>query len=126
MAELLAALMKKGGGSGESDFLDENQYLKATGDSSTQQTIATYELNETLQGLGGSHNYLIIANVKGHTTAIVHNDSIYDGIFGVANGNITQILFHAEVGTHTIDITQQDFLIFISQGYTNRYVKIVE
>lgn len=131
MSESLMALMKKGGGSGESDFLGENQYIRMTGDLASGQlvnaVIANYSVGEEIKGTFGTHNQGFIINVKGHTSAEITTGSRYDGVFGYANGVITTLLSattQSAGGTFNIDILSTDYLIIIASSYSGRTIVI--
>lgn len=133
MAELLAALMKKGGGNGGSDFLGDNQYMRMTGDfaavSQGQENaiIDNYSVGDEITGTFGGHNQAFIINVKGHTSAEITTGSRYDGVFGYANGVITTLLSattQTAMGTFNIDISSVDYLIFVAASYSGRTIII--
>lgn len=133
MAELLAALMKKGGGNGGSDFLGDNQYMHMTGDiaavaqGQTNAEIYNYSVGDEIRGTFGGHTQGFIINVKGHTSAEITTGSRYDGAFGYANGVITTFLSgttQTAAGTFNIDISSVDYLILIASGYSGRTIII--
>lgn len=131
MSETLMALMKKGGGSGESDFLGDNQYMRMTGDIAasyqTNAEIYNYSIGDEIKGTFGGHTQGFIINVKGHTSAEITTGSRYDGAFGYANGVITTFLSgttQTATGTFNIDISSVDYLIFIASGYSGRTIVI--
>lgn len=133
MSETLMALMKKGGGSSESDFLGDNQYMRMTGDiattsqGQTNAEIYNYSVGDEIKGTFGGHNQAFIINVKGHTSAEITTGSRYDGAFGYANGVITTLVSattQSAVGTFNIDISSIDYLIFIASSYSGRTIVI--
>lgn len=131
MSETLMALMKKGGGSGESDFLGDNQYMRMTGDIAnapqTNAEIYNYSVGDEIKGTFGGHTQGFIVNVKGHTSAQITTGSRYDGVFGYANGVITTFISattQSATGTFNIDISSADYLIFIASGYSGRTIVI--
>lgn len=133
MSETLMALMKKGGGSGGSDFLGDNQYIRMTGDvaaaaqGQTNAEIYSYSVGDEIKGTFGGHDQGFIINVKGHTSAEITTGSRYDGAFGYANGVITTLLSattQSATGTFNIDISSVDYLIFITSGYSGRKIVI--
>lgn len=133
MSETLMALMKKGGGSGESDFLGDNQYMRMTGDiattsqGQTNAEIYNYSVGDEIKGTFGGHNQGFIINVNGHTSAEITTGSRYDGAFGYANGVITTLLSgttQTATGTFNVDISSADYLIFIASSYSGRKIVI--
>lgn len=133
MSETLMALMKKGGGSGESDFLGDNQYMRMTGDiavasqGQTNAEIYSYSVGDEIKGTFGGHNQCFIVNVKGHSNAEVTTGSRYDGAFLYANGVITTAISattQTATGTYNIDISSADYLIFVASSYSGRTIVI--
>lgn len=134
MSETLMALMKKGssGGGGGSDFIGQNQYLVASGDVKSSAAIGNdifnYQVNADIEGTFGSHDQILIVNVEGHTSAEVTTASRYDGLFGFANGIVTTLVNASSqsgaVTALSIDITDYDYLILVSAGYSGRKIVI--
>lgn len=121
MSETLMALMKKGGGSGESDFpIGENMMFKycgamAFGDPSIEQ----YSLNTNLLD-GFAYNYVlacVIINCKGHTTADITTAATYDEVFAFSeDGTTTRIVRGRDKVLTDYDISAIDFIVFCWQA----------
>lgn len=123
MSETLMALMKKGGGSGESDFpIGENMMLKYCGAAASgAPSIEPYSLNTNLLD-GFAYNYVlacVIINCKGHTTADITTAGSYDEVFGFSeDGTATKITRGKDKVLTDYDISAIDFIVFCWQAQT--------